>query len=216
MLLWWHVHVSEWINTIVAWMSRNSLLETGDGIWSLRDCNGTRTHKSLVCKRTLNHLTKWLKFRIGTKCLWVRVPLQSVTGVFLFFCNFTFSIWHYVSFSSCTVFAILTLLNQPPGCENKLTLYGESQNEHCKKSSAQNFPKIECVSGVWDVRFRKIWCALFFCNTGFEIRPFALLPTTLEVYLQTCQTPIMIFEKRVYGFKLLTIFERKLLDRCLI
>ena len=25
--------------------------------------------------------------------------------------------------------------------------------------------------------FRKIWCALFSCNTHFEIRPFALLAT---------------------------------------
>ena len=37
-------------HSIFAWMSRNSLLETG-AIWSLSDCNGTRTHNNLVGKR---------------------------------------------------------------------------------------------------------------------------------------------------------------------
>ena len=44
------------------------------------NCNGTRTHSQLVCKRTLNHLAslaKWLGVRLRTKWLWVRVPLQS-------------------------------------------------------------------------------------------------------------------------------------------
>ena len=31
-------------------------------IWSLSDCNGTRTHNRLVRKRTLNHLAKWAKW----------------------------------------------------------------------------------------------------------------------------------------------------------
>ena len=178
MLLWWHVHVSEWINTIVAWMSRNSLLETGDGIWSLRDCNGTRTHNSLVFKRTLNHLTKWLEFHIGTKCFWVRVPLQSVTGVFLFFCNFTFSIWHYVSFSSCTVFAILTLLNQPPGYENKLTLYGEKgKSANLKTSITRNqahktFRKSNAYQGYEMFVFGKFGVLCFFVTLVLR---FALL-----------------------------------------
>ena len=33
--------------------------------------------------------------------------------------------------------------------------------------------------------FRKIWCAFFSLNTRFEIRPFALLPTTERVIQQT-------------------------------
>ena len=31
--------------------------------------------------------------------------------------------------------------------------------------------------------FRKIWRALFFWNTRFDIHPFALLPTKLDVWL---------------------------------
>ena len=42
------------LHSIIAWMSRNSLLETGP--ICLSDCNGTQTHSHLVRKRTLNHL----------------------------------------------------------------------------------------------------------------------------------------------------------------
>ena len=52
-------------------------------IWSLSDCNCTRTQNHLVHKRTLNHLAKltslakWLSVRLRTKWLWVRAQLQS-------------------------------------------------------------------------------------------------------------------------------------------
>ena len=48
------------------------------------DCNGTRTHNHLVRKRTLNYLAKLaslakqLSAHLRTKCLWVRVSLQSL------------------------------------------------------------------------------------------------------------------------------------------
>ena len=38
-------------------------------IWSLSDCNGTRTRNHLICKRTLNHLAKlakWLSCIVST------------------------------------------------------------------------------------------------------------------------------------------------------
>ena len=47
----------------------------------LSNCNGTRTHNHLNCKRTLNHLAslaKWLSVCLQTKCLWVQVPSQSL------------------------------------------------------------------------------------------------------------------------------------------
>ena len=56
-------------HSIVAWMSKNSLLETGMKSEVLSDCNGTRTHNHLLCKRKLSHLVKWL---------WIWVPLQSL------------------------------------------------------------------------------------------------------------------------------------------
>ena len=40
-----------------------------DNIWKLSNCNETRTHNHLVCKRTLNHLaklTKWLNWFVNT------------------------------------------------------------------------------------------------------------------------------------------------------
>ena len=53
-------------------------------IWSLSDCNWTRTRNHLVRKRTFPHLAKlaklakWLSAHLRTKWLWVRVQLQSV------------------------------------------------------------------------------------------------------------------------------------------
>ena len=52
-------------------------------IWSLSDCNWTRTQNHLVHKRTLNHLAKlakWLSVRLWTKWFWVRVQYQSVNA----------------------------------------------------------------------------------------------------------------------------------------
>ena len=45
-------------------------------IWSLSDCNWTRTQNHLVRKQTLNHLAKRLSVRLRTKWFWVRVQLQ--------------------------------------------------------------------------------------------------------------------------------------------
>ena len=56
-------------HSIVAWMSRNSLLEAGAKFWNLSDCNWTRTHNHLVHKPTLNHLAKlakWLSCVVST------------------------------------------------------------------------------------------------------------------------------------------------------
>ena len=48
-------------------------------IWSLSDCNWTRTQIHLVRKKTHNHLAKlakWFSVRLQTKWFWVRVQLQ--------------------------------------------------------------------------------------------------------------------------------------------
>ena len=57
--------------SIVAWMSRNSLLEAG--VKSEVDSNWTRTQNHLVRKRTLNHLAKLASG-------WVFVYKLSVSG----------------------------------------------------------------------------------------------------------------------------------------
>ena len=62
------------------------------------------------------------------------------------------------------------------------------KNESLRRT---NFPKNEhflppdtpaCAyhQGVRNVRFRKIWRALFSCNTRFEIQTSALLPTIIH------------------------------------
>ena len=45
-------------------------------IWSLSDCNWTRTQNHLVCKWTLDHLAKWLSVCLWTKWFWVWVQFQ--------------------------------------------------------------------------------------------------------------------------------------------
>ena len=48
------------------------------------DCSEIQTHYHLVCKQTLNHLTKqvslakWLSANLWTKWLWVQILLQSL------------------------------------------------------------------------------------------------------------------------------------------
>ena len=78
-------------------------------IWRLSDYNWTRTQKHLVCKRTLNHLAKWLSVclikwfetrlvslakwssvRLPTKWFWVRAQLQSVNSLLD---NMLFLVW---------------------------------------------------------------------------------------------------------------------------
>ena len=54
-------------------------------IWSLSDCNWTRTHNHLIRKGTLNHLAKlakWLSVPLRIKWFWVPVQLQSITCLF--------------------------------------------------------------------------------------------------------------------------------------
>ena len=66
--------------SIVAWMSRNSLLEAGAKSEVLSDCSWTRTQTHLVRKRTLNHLsklTKWLSW----------VPSTYLRAVFFLSCH---------------------------------------------------------------------------------------------------------------------------------
>ena len=88
-------------------------------IWSLSDCNWTRTQNHLIRKRTLNHLAKlnsahsfkvslakWLSVRLRTKWFWVRAQLQSLKPSLLFFVFF----WGGVMLTISKVFTILFLL----------------------------------------------------------------------------------------------------------
>ena len=81
----YHVTYSFTVNlhSEVVWMSRNFRYGNRHDICRLHDCNGTRTHSHLVCKRTLNYLAKlanlvkWLSACSQTKKMSVQVPLQS-------------------------------------------------------------------------------------------------------------------------------------------
>ena len=61
-----HVRVSEWIYTLVAWMSRKSFAWNRRDIWSLSYSNGIWTHSQTG-----------LSFLLRAKWMWVRIPLHS-------------------------------------------------------------------------------------------------------------------------------------------
>ena len=71
-------------STLSSCLNVNELLaQNKHNIWSLSDCNRTRTHNHLICKWTLNHSAKraslatWLTVCLWTKLLWIWVLLQS-------------------------------------------------------------------------------------------------------------------------------------------
>ena len=84
-------------------------------IWSLSDCNWTRTQNHLVRERTLNHLAslaKWLKVRLQTNWFWVRVQLQSLILKLIFVQN-----------ERQKERALIHLSNNPENCRNFQRLY---------------------------------------------------------------------------------------------
>ena len=67
-------------HSIVAWMSRNSLLEAG-----AKSENWIRTQNRLVCKQTLNHLAKpakWLSCVLTVCSCHVRYAFQSESTLY--------------------------------------------------------------------------------------------------------------------------------------
>ena len=75
------------LHSVIARMSRNSLLET-DMISEVLSCCNRTPNNHLVCDRKLNdlakldclaRLTKWLSVYLQTKWLWAQVPLQPST-----------------------------------------------------------------------------------------------------------------------------------------
>ena len=63
---------------ITASVKKNLLLRKLIKHQDVSDYNWTRTQNHLVRKRTLNHLAKWLSFRLRTNWFWVQVQLQSL------------------------------------------------------------------------------------------------------------------------------------------
>ena len=79
----YHVtHAFQSESTLYSCMNVKELLTRSKReIWSLSDCNWTRTHNNLVHKQTLNHLAKLaslVECSFINKWLWVRVQLQWI------------------------------------------------------------------------------------------------------------------------------------------
>ena len=89
-----------WLNVIMSRMNPHSIVclnvkellaQSRRQIWSLSDCNWTRTHNHLVHKQTLNHLaklTKWLSCVVSTY-------LYGAFDCMLLSCHVRVSVWNY-------------------------------------------------------------------------------------------------------------------------
>ena len=84
------------VNPHYSWLNvKEFLTRSRHKIWTLSDCNWTRTHNHLLRKRTLNHLAKlaileiWLSIRLWTKWLWVWVQLQCSSTRLIYLVRFS-------------------------------------------------------------------------------------------------------------------------------
>ena len=92
-------------------------------IWSLSDCNWTRTQNHLVCKQTLNHLNVHLR----TKWFWVRVQLQPLSSMAVFMV--------FLQNSSLLVWSVSSVLS--------IKIIGQSSKKQCaheKRNLLTNVP----------------------------------------------------------------------------
>ena len=80
--------------SIVPWMSSNSFVWNTRKIWSLSDCNETRTNNHLVRKRTLNHLANLAK--------WLSCVVNTFSTVHLIVCSYQFK---YTFLSESTLYS---------------------------------------------------------------------------------------------------------------
>ena len=86
-----HIRVSEWITLYSCLNVKELLAQNRREIWSLSDCNWTRTHNHLVRKRTLNHLVKLAKW---LSCV-VSTHLYDAFDCMLLSCHVRVSEWIY-------------------------------------------------------------------------------------------------------------------------
>ena len=74
-------------STLYTFLNFKELLARNrEDIWSLSDCNGTRTHNDLVPKRTLNYLAKLMKLFNWIVSTYLYVPLECM----FFSCPYAF------------------------------------------------------------------------------------------------------------------------------
>ena len=100
------------LHSVIARMSRNSLLET-DMISEVLSCCNRTPNNHLVCDRKLNdlakldclaRLTKWLSVYLQTKWLWAQVSLQPPTTSLLVSLFFRKILIHFMSFFEAFLF----------------------------------------------------------------------------------------------------------------
>ena len=100
------------LHSVIARMSRNTLLET-DMISEVLSCCNRTPNNHLVCDRKLNdlakldclaRLTEWLSVYLQTKCLWAQVSLQPPNISLLVSLFFRKILIHFMSFFEAFLF----------------------------------------------------------------------------------------------------------------
>ena len=119
----WSYHVTyafQSESTLYSCLNLKELLARNRGeIWSLSDCNGTRTHNPLVRNQTLNHLAK-LEFRVPlqshSKFMFIsREPIISSQlcssfnqeNISVYYCNSLFTTLTWISYALFKVACIV-------------------------------------------------------------------------------------------------------------
>ena len=102
MFLSCQVHISHWINTLQLPECQGTPCSNRCDIWSLSECNRTRTHNHLLRKRTLkpfSHLSKWLSVRLRTK--WHTGNVRNILqDCFFFIEDLAISLMKFTAFVS--------------------------------------------------------------------------------------------------------------------
>ena len=134
-------------------------------IWSLRDCNGSRTNKHLVCKRTLNHLaqlTKWLSCVVST------YPYGAFDCMFLS-CHVRASEWIHTLYSCMNVMELIVCNRRQiwslSNCKGTLT-----HNHLVRKQTLNHLATLakwlSCV--VTTYQYGGINCMILSCQVRFS------------------------------------------------
>ena len=140
-------------------------------IWSLNDCNGTRTENHLVLKQTLNHLaklTKWFSWAVSTY-------LYATCDCIFLSCHLRVSEWiHTLCLSECQETSFSKQLRY---LKFKWLQQDSNSDSFSSETNTQTFGQtgqmIELSCEYLSVRY--IWlCVLIISRTCFRVNPHSI------------------------------------------
>ena len=171
---------------IFFWMARNSFARNQCDIWCTSDCNGTPTHNPLIRKRTVNHLTKlvkWLSSNVSTH-LYVHLTVYSYHVTYAFQSKSTLYIFLNIKELLCSNMRYILSLSDCNGTRTYNLLVYKRTLSHLAKLTKW----LNCVLSTY------LYGVFHFMFLSCHVRISEWIYT---VYLPECQeTPLLcaIFE----------------------